>query len=785
MKPEKIFEARRCLEQGKNDEAIDLLRSEEAPHHAEACVLLARAYYQRGDTRGDIYSSHFFAQRALSLGLQTDEVLAMYAVTSFQKEQYTEAVFAFEQFVTADSPAGTMLLFGLALVYSGREMEGKLWIEKASQKDPACQEKAKEGVLFSQKEKTLKISSTGNMYESRLEQLKFSEQAEIPALYEHQPLSMLRGQGESLKDFDWMDKNVPCQKACPAGTDIPEYLNAIFLKEYDRAYRINLWDNVFPGVLGRVCARPCEEKCRHGWPGLGQPVAICWSKRAAADHRSSETGRLKALFSSSGKSVAVIGAGVAGLAAARQLALCGHAVTVYEKHKIPGGMMNQGIPEFRLPREVIQREIEQVLACGVRLECGKDIGKDILFEDFVKSHEAVIVAAGTLRPNKLELPGAEISGIYHGLEFLLSVNEYGRRDIGKNVIVIGGGFTAMDCARTAWRLGAKSVRVLYRRSVEEMLITPGELEELSQEGIPMEFLIGPVAYLGQAGQGLSAVRFIRNELGAPDQSGRRRPVPIQGSEFNVEADMVLLATGQFADTSWIGGPLSDKICDSSGRVLGTGGCRTNIENVFLAGDFAQGASSLISAIAHAKQTAREVDRFLTGKERFKDVVRVQDAQTTGRIREMDAVPRVDMPVITTDQRDLRAEVEKGLDPALAIDETQRCYLCHYKFEIDQDKCIYCDWCIKAKPRPNCILKVKEIIRDEEGRTKDFVFAKSSEETKFIYINQEDCIRCHACVLACPVGCIHVQKVSLQTKVCDGSQKGKSAGSNSCGSCGSR
>jgi NADPH-dependent glutamate synthase beta subunit-like oxidoreductase len=325
----------------------------------------------------------------------------------------------------------------------------------------------------------------------------------------------------------------------------------------------------------------------------------------------------------------------------------------------------------------------------------------------------------------------------------------------------------MDCARTAWRLGAESVRVLYRRSPKEMLITPGELEELKHEGISMEFMISPAEYLGDAQGRLRAVKFIKNELGDPDESGRRRPVPVIGSEFELEADSVLLATGQFPDTGWIDGTLRERIVDEEENMVHAGEGRTADEKIFMAGDFSQGASSLIRAIGHAKKTARAVDHFLTGQDRLRDVVRVEDAPATGRIREMDAVPLTAMPSLEVKARDLKGEVEKGYTQELAAEETQRCYLCHYKFEIDHDRCIYCDWCVKAKPRPNCILKVKELIRDPQGRTVDFEIAKTSEETRFIYINQEDCIRCHACVQACPVNCISVQKVSQVTVPCGG------------------
>lgn len=570
-------------------------------------------------------------------------------------------------------------------------------------------------------------------------------------------LSRQGGVAQAPKDFDWMARNVPCQKACPAGTDIPGYLDAIYRGDLEGAYRINLQDNVFPGVLGRVCARPCEAECRHGWAGLGQPVAICFSKRSAAAFGGQAPVVLEPWFGPSGKSVAVVGAGVAGLAAARDLARLGHRVTVYEKHVRPGGMLNQGIPVFRLPREVIRKEIAQIEALGVTIVCGVGVGRDVALETLISGNDAVVLAAGTLRPNLPDLPGHTLAGIRHGLDFLLDVNEHGRLAIGKRAVVIGGGFTAMDCARTAKRLGA-DVRVCYRRTVREMLVTPGELEELAHEGIPVEYQVMPTAYLGRDGR-LTAIRFVRTEMGAPDAAGRRRPVEIAGSAFEVPVDTVLLATGQFPDTTWIDARFAPDLVDADGWLKPESG----IGKVFFAGDFKTGASSLIQAIGHARACARQVDRFLTGRDRLRDVVAIEDVTGTGRIREMDAVALQPMPSVPLEQRDLATEVETGYDRDVSQAEAQRCYQCHYKFEIDSDKCIYCDWCIKAKPRPECILKVKALHRDAQGCVTGWDLAKTADEVHLIWINQQDCIRCGACVSACPVDAISVQKVSLRTQ----------------------
>ena len=686
------------LEANRNDEAIDKLCGQHAARDAWEFALLARAYFQRGDARGDFYAAYFFTARAQTAGF--------------------------------DEP----------------------WLEKLRSRNEAA---------------------GGDTTVSRRS-----------ISYPFDALSEKQGRAAAAKDFDWIARNIPCQEACPAHTNIPEYLTAIYNGEHERAYRLNLESNVFPGVLGRVCARPCEDVCRHGWEGLGDSVAICHSKRAAADLKGSDPVVLESWYPASGKTVAVVGGGVAGLTIARELARCGHSVTVLEKHATPGGMMNQGIPEFRLPRDVIEHEIDQVRALGVNIICNTTVGTDITLADLRTAHDAVVLAAGTLRPNLLDLPGKELSGIRHGLDFLLDVNTHGTTTIGKHVLVIGGGFTAMDCARTAKRLGATTlpfkdagtpgapagtvlypprdhVGVWYRRTHNEMLTTPGELEALGHEQIDMEFLVSPVRYVGEDGA-VTGVEFVRNELGEPDASGRRRPVPVEGSAFVVAADTVLLATGQFPDGEWIDAALQDELLDGDRWLQRDAAGRTPLADVFVAGDYADGANSLIGAIGHAKQVMRSVDEFLVDQRRIANRVTVEDATDTGRIREMDEAPLQIIPLCDLKERDLTREVETGYDGDLAVDETQRCYRCHYKYEIDSDKCIYCDWCIKVKPRPECILRVKELNYDEAGRIVGWEEATGTDETHLIWINQEDCIRCGACMQACPVDAISLQKVDFET-----------------------
>jgi NADPH-dependent glutamate synthase beta subunit-like oxidoreductase len=582
-------------------------------------------------------------------------------------------------------------------------------------------------------------------------------------------LSAARGPARQPKDFHWLDLNIPCQAACPARTDIPGYLEAVAQGDFAQAYLINLRDNVFPAVLGRVCTRPCEPACRHGWKGLGEPVAICFSKRSAADFQSRrEPVVLDHIFPPSGRRVAVVGAGAAGLAAARELALWGHTVTVYEQHAQPGGMMVQGIPGFRLPRDLVALEIEQIRRLGVEIRCGVAVGRDVLLADLAAGHDAVILAAGTMKPTLPDLPGVDAAGVRHGLEFLRAVHAGGPVAVGRRVVVIGGGFTAVDCARTARRLGASSVGMYYRRTAAEMYITPGEVEEMAHEGIAFETQVSPVA-IGVEGGRVTGVRFVRTEPGPAGPDGRRGFRPVPDSAFEVAADTVLLGTGQVADTSWMEQALPGLAVAHGRPVLS--GFRTGHAGVFVAGDYGAGARSLIDAIADGKGCAREIDRALMGEDRFVEVAVIADAEATGRTRELDALPRQSMPVRPAAGRDLQAEVETGFDPETARTEAKRCYLCHFKYEIDNELCIYCDRCLKVKPVENCIVKVSSLIHDEAGRITGYHRSTGARDYHLLYIDQSQCIRCGACKDVCPVECIDLQRVSRQT-VCASSLAGK-------------
>ena len=397
-------------------------------------------------------------------------------------------------------------------------------------------------------------------------------------------------------DRKWIDVNIPCSAACPAMTDIPGYIQAIKNGDYKTAYHINRMENILPGVLGRVCDRPCEPACRHGWEDLGDPVAICYLKRAAADYG---MGPVNQEIKSNGKKVCVIGAGPAGLTAANDLALKGYQATILEQFDQPGGMLRYGIPQFRLPYDVVAEDVKSITDLGVTIKTNVRIEDVREIEKLKKDYDAVILAGGCANPKQINIPGIDSKGVYWGLDFLIAANRE-ELDISlEKVIVIGGGFTAVDCTRMSYRLGAKKITLAYRRTKDDMYVGAHELEVMEAEGIDTKFLASPVSILTSEGV-VTGVKFIHNSINED-----RSITPIDGSEFVMEADTVIFAVGQEAD---------EKIAKTE-----------NVEekNGFsIAGDFRSGSSTVIEAVADGRKVASEVHMQLSNIKDFQDIVHI-------------------------------------------------------------------------------------------------------------------------------------------------------------------
>lgn len=553
-------------------------------------------------------------------------------------------------------------------------------------------------------------------------------------------------------DLDFIRRNVPCQWACPAKTDVPSYILACFRGEHNKSYSINHTANLFPAILGRVCSRPCELACRHGEPDLGQPVAICHLKRFSADLKSKDYTITEEMFSQSGKKVAVVGAGPAGLAVSHSLSLFGHRVDLFDSYDKPGGMLIQGIPDFRLPRNIIDEEIFSIMRLGIRAQLGKRLGVDFQIKDLLQTYDAVVLALGCMKPRKLGCGGEDLVGVFSGLDFMAKVNSKHPPTIGKTVIVIGGGFTAMDCSRSAVRLGAQEVIVAIRTTEEEMSVTREEITEAKREGIRIMPLVSTLEILGQ--ERVTGVRFARNRIRIKREKGMRVPEIIENSDFVIRCDTVVSAIGQSPDYGLLEEFEKKVTFDQS-----TGG--SSIKGLFGAGDFITGASTVIQAIGHAKKVAENVDEFLMGRTRRHFVVEVEPAEDTHRKRQWDFIPRQIMPHVDVNKRYCGVEVELGYTEEHGLKESMRCYLCNLKYEINGDKCIFCRWCIDVCPR-QCIHLAKDV--DQYGRISK---ATKWNEVKMIVIDNDRCIRCGFCLRVCPVQCINVKKTTLKSKLIEG------------------
>ncbi|OQB21235.1 MAG: Glutamate synthase (NADPH) small chain [candidate division BRC1 bacterium ADurb.Bin183] len=404
----------------------------------------------------------------------------------------------------------------------------------------------------------------------------------------------------------------PCKSACPIDTSAQGYVALIREGRYEEAYKLIRSVNPLPGICGRVCHHPCEEQCKRFEED--EPIAIASLKRFAVDwaRRNGIVEPFKVNpEKKKNKKVAIIGSGPAGLAAAHDLALEGYDPVIYEAMPRAGGMLASGIPDYRLPPDVLDAEIKDILSMGVELKLNAPIGKSgLTLADLRKNHDAVFIGVGAQLGKALDIPGEDLEGYIHAVDFLRMVNLSQPVKIGKRVGVIGGGNAAIDASRTALRLGAEEVFILYRRTRKEMPANHQEIEDALEEGVKIEFLVAPVRIVGESGR-VSGIECQRMELGEPDSSGRRRPVAVKGSEFIIPLDTVIPAISQSVDFGFTGG---EPIKTNKWGTIETDACmRTNIEGVFAGGDAVSGPDTVITAIAAGKKAARFIHRFLSGE----------------------------------------------------------------------------------------------------------------------------------------------------------------------------
>jgi NADPH-dependent glutamate synthase beta subunit-like oxidoreductase/NAD-dependent dihydropyrimidine dehydrogenase PreA subunit len=542
---------------------------------------------------------------------------------------------------------------------------------------------------------------------------------------EHKAIYLVEGGQPGCAVIDKLGK-APCSNTCPGGIHVQGYVALIAQGRFQEALELIRRAIPFPGICGRICTHPCELNCRRA--EVDEAVSIRLLKRFVADFEqqmaSSEQQGMPESPSPlpDGKCVAVIGAGPAGMGVADCLARKGYQVTVFEAQPVVGGMMSMGIPSYRLPRDVIRREVERIERMGVEIRLNTRIGPDgehTLDDLFEQGYEAIFVGVGAHQGHRLRIPGEELRGVVSGIELLKAINLSHQTDdprwqmkvlsyllggVATRVAIIGGGNTAMDVARSLKRLGVDDVRILYRRTRVEMPAMPEEIEEAEFEGVPLQFLVSPVRILGNDQGRVVALECVRMKLGEPDLSGRRRPVPLAGSEFTLEVDMVVPAIGQSPDLTFLGGGHRFAITREGTFNIDRVSYMTNRPGVFAAGDAITQPVSVIDAIGSAKQAAAGIDAYLRGVEAEEVSVSARETPIARRElapEELRSMPRHPSPTIPMARRmHSYAEVELGYDAETAMAEAQRCLMCGPCSE-----CLACE----------AVCEPKAIIHDEQER----------------------------------------------------------------------
>ena len=577
---------------------------------------------------------------------------------------------------------------------------------------------------------------------------------------------------------DYFHKVVDCQWACPAHTPVPEYIRLIAQGRYGDAYMVNWRSNVFPGILGRTCDRPCEPACRRGRVEdddgpKPEPVAICRLKRVAADFKDDITGRLpKPAKRKNGKRIALVGAGPASLTVARDLTPLGYEVVMYDSDRRAGGMIRTQIPRFRLPESVIDEEVGYVLDLGVELRAGHRVDslKALLFEGY----DAVFVGTGAPRGRDLDIPGrkAAAANIHIGIDWLSSVS-FGHIDrIGKRVIVLGGGNTAMDCCRSSRRLGGEDVRVVVRSGFDEMRASPWEKEDAMHEGIPIHNYLVPKEFTHDNGR-LSGVVFER-VAAQVDVKGRRQLLPTGEPDVHMPCDDVLVAIGQENAFPWIERDIGIDFDKSGMPVVDKVTMQSTLSKVFFGGDAAFGPKNIIWAVAHGHDAAISIDKLCSGEDvRNRPPPMVTLLSQKMGIHEWsydndvsnDHRFKVPIKENKISLKDIKVEVELGFDPKLAFAEAQRCLNCDVQTVFTTKLCIECDACVDICPMDCINFTDNGEEQDLRGRLRapaknpaQDLYVSSTLKTARVMVKDEDmCLHCGLCAERCPTGAWDMQK----------------------------
>ncbi len=565
-------------------------------------------------------------------------------------------------------------------------------------------------------------------------------------------MPMTTGNTRGTKTGSWRflrpiysDATAACREGCPNVNDVQSAMRLLADGDLERAWESLIWENPFPAITGRVCHHPCEDACNRA--KFDDALGIHSVERFLGDHALREAKRVPKLREFQSTSIAVIGAGPAGLACAYHLARLGHGVTIYEADGEPGGVLRYGIPNYRLPKDILEGEIERVLDLGVRLVTDTRLGEDLQWDELT-DFDATFIATGLEQSRPLDVPGDGLEGVHDGLEFLRTLNTGGTIDVGERVAVVGGGNTAMDVARSARRLGAE-VDVFYRRSQDEMPAIADEIEEAAEEGVEIHTLLSPVAIHGD--DRVASIELVRMRLGEPDESGRRRPIPIEGDTLTRPIDSVITAIGEQPDFSFM--PETLETTPNVITVDDVG--RTRDPSVWAGGDVVEQPHTVVDALASGKRAAMAIDRMVDGVDpsTIREDARLGRADGLSmrryvqghasgldpeRVVEYDEVnphyfPHRERTPTTKrngshDMADDFEEVELGFIDSFAQREADRCFNC--------GTCTECDNCFVFCP--------------------DFAVLRTDDPARPYRIDTDYCKGCGICAHECPRGAIRLE-----------------------------
>ncbi len=587
-----------------------------------------------------------------------------------------------------------------------------------------------------------------------------------------------------IKDPEYFHKVVDCQHACPAHTPVPEYIRLIAEEKYTEAYMINWDSNVFPGVLGRTCDRPCEPACRRGRIEK-EPVAICRLKRVAADNKGDVKKHMpQGPFTPNGKKIALVGAGPASLTVARDLAPLGYELHLFDEQKLGGGFMRSQIPSFRLPEKVLNEEVNFILDLGIHTHFNHYVKS--LKEVLANGYDAVFVGSGAPKGRDLEIPGRQeaAANIHIGINWLANVAFEHTQKIGKKVIVLGGGNTAMDCCRTARRLGGDQVKVVVRSPFAEMKASPWEKEDAAHEDIPIIDNHVPKTFVVENGK-LIGMTF--EKVQAVYEGGKRKLVPIGGEDVFIEADDVLIAVGQENSFPWIERDLGVEFDKWEMPIVDEKTFQSKNPKVFFGGDAAWGPKNVITAVAHGHQAAISIDIACNNKDLVNDrpapMVNLvsqkmgihewaYDSQVAVDVRYV--VPQADKKVTLADRK---KEVELGFNLPTGFKEAQRCLNCDIQTVFTTSKCIECDACMDICPT-SCITftdngeeaDLRTRLKAPANILTQDLYVSEALPTKRVMIKDENvCLHCGLCAERCPTAAWDMDKffynVTKASKTC--------------------